>query len=137
MLKIKHCFHYYQIFHVLLHHWKFLKSHIYWPAYFNKNISDLHSLRILLGYNKMSITQPLCSPQRDEQIELMLKTRIKETEIIRGIPGSHINLNMTNEEFLDREDNLFVKQRIPHDDIHELVKYGDRPIYDGLKKDKV
>ncbi|CAG8750677.1 16307_t:CDS:2, partial [Rhizophagus irregularis] len=61
-------------------------SHIYWPADFHKNISDLHLLRILLGYNKIPTIQPLCSPQRDESIELMLKTRIKETEIIRGIP---------------------------------------------------
>ncbi|CAB4433698.1 unnamed protein product [Rhizophagus irregularis] len=67
-------------------------SHIYWPEDFHKNISDLHLLRILLGYNKISAIQPLCSPQRDESIELMLKTRIKETEIIRDIPGAHINL---------------------------------------------
>ncbi|RGB23513.1 hypothetical protein C1646_677060 [Rhizophagus diaphanus] len=60
-------------------------SHIYWPDDFHKNISDLHLLRILLDYNKISTIQPLCSPQRDESIELMLKTRIKETEIIRDI----------------------------------------------------
>ncbi|PKC50248.1 hypothetical protein RhiirA1_486955, partial [Rhizophagus irregularis] len=42
-------------------------SQIYWPADFHKNISDLHLLRILLDYNKdkVSIIQPLCSPQRD------------------------------------------------------------------------
>ena len=71
-----------------------------------------------LGYPKLDLehgrvwattvptTQPLYSPPRDEPIELMLKTRIKETELIQGIPGSHINLKMTNEEFLDRDDNL-------------------------------
>ncbi|CAB4415836.1 unnamed protein product [Rhizophagus irregularis] len=91
-------------------------SHIYWPGDFYKNISDLHLLRILLDYNKVSPIQPLCSPQRDELIELMLKTRIKETEIIR--------------------DNLFVQTRVPHDDLHELVKYGDHPIYQGLKDDQ-
>jgi hypothetical protein len=112
-------------------------SHIYWPADFHKNIADLHSLRDLLNYNKMSITRPLRDPQRDEQIELMLKTRIKETEIIRGIPGAHINLNMTNEEFLDYKNDLLVQRRIPHDDIHERVKYGDRPIHEDLKEDKV
>ncbi|EXX74096.1 hypothetical protein RhiirA5_409865 [Rhizophagus irregularis] len=111
-------------------------SHIYWPEDFYKNISDLHWLRILLDYNKVSPIQPLCSPQRDELIELMLKTRIKETEIIRGNPGAHINLNMSNEDFLENEDNLFVQTRVPHDDLHELVKYGDHPIYQGLKDDQ-
>ncbi|RGB36134.1 hypothetical protein C1646_758517 [Rhizophagus diaphanus] len=111
-------------------------SHIYWPEDFYKNISDLHWLRILLDYNKVSTNQPLCSPQRDELIELMLKTRIKEIEIIRGKPGAHINLNMSNEDFLENEDNLFVQTRVPHDDLHELVKYGDHPIYQGLKDDQ-
>ncbi|CAB4492760.1 unnamed protein product [Rhizophagus irregularis] len=111
-------------------------SHINWPADFHKNIADLHLLRILLDYNKVSTIQPLCSPQRDEPIELMLKTRIKETEIIQGKPGAHINLNMSNEDFLENEDNLFVQKRVPHDDLHELVKYGDHPIYQGLKDDQ-
>ena len=93
-------------------------SHIYWHANFHKNIADLHLLRLkLLDYNQVPITQPLCSPLRDEPTELMLKTRIKETEMIRGIPAAHINLKMTNEEFLDRD--------------------GGSPIYEGLKKDKV
>uniref|UniRef100_U9UUK6 Uncharacterized protein n=1 Tax=Rhizophagus irregularis (strain DAOM 181602 / DAOM 197198 / MUCL 43194) TaxID=747089 RepID=U9UUK6_RHIID len=112
-------------------------SHIYWPEDFHKNISDLHLLRILLGYNKISAIQPLCSPQRDESIELMLKTRIKETEIIRGIPGAHINLNMSNDDFLENKDDLFVQKRVPHDDLHERVKYGDHPIHQGLKDDQV
>ncbi|RGB28339.1 hypothetical protein C1646_767949 [Rhizophagus diaphanus] len=111
-------------------------SHIYWPDDFHKNISDLHLLRILLDYNKISTIQPLCSPQRDESIELMLKTRIKETEIIRGIPGAHINLNMSNDDFLENKDDLFVQKRVPHDDLHERVKYGDHPIYQGLKDDQ-
>jgi len=112
-------------------------SHIYWPADFHKNIADLHLLRDYNKNNKTSITQPLYSPQRDEQIELMLKTRIKETEIIQGVPREHINLKKTNEEFLDREDDLFVQRRVPHDELHERVKYGDRPIYETLKEDKV
>src|SRR6266496_2711537 len=49
-------------------------SHIHWPINFQKNNADLHSLRILLGYNKVPTTQPLYSPPRDEPIELMLKT---------------------------------------------------------------
>ncbi|RIA84225.1 hypothetical protein C1645_832612 [Glomus cerebriforme] len=108
-------------------------SHIYWADNFYKNIADLHSLRIILDYNNQLISQPLCSPTYDEQTELMLKTRITETEMIRGIPAAHINLN---EEFLDRDDDLFVDRIVPHDNIYELVKYGDRPIYEDLKHDK-
>ncbi|CAB4416275.1 unnamed protein product [Rhizophagus irregularis] len=43
---------------------------------------------------------------------------------------------MSNEDFLENEDNLFVQTRVPHDDLHELVKYGDHPIYQGLKDDQ-
>ncbi|CAB4387746.1 unnamed protein product [Rhizophagus irregularis] len=111
-------------------------SHIYWPANFHKNIADLHSLRIILGYSNVPITQPLCSPKRDEQIELILNTRIKETEILRGVPAAHINLNKTNQEFLDRDNDLFVQRYVPHDKLHEYVKYGDVPIHETLKEDK-
>jgi len=41
-------------------------SHIYWPTDFHKNIADLHFLRIL----SVSMIQPLCSPQCDEQLKL-------------------------------------------------------------------
>ncbi|RGB24521.1 hypothetical protein C1646_772989 [Rhizophagus diaphanus] len=66
----------------------------------------------------------------------MLKTRIKETEIIRGKPGAYINLNISNEDFLENEDNLFVQTRVHHEDLYELVKYGEHPIYQGLKDDQ-
>ncbi|PKB96609.1 hypothetical protein RhiirA5_404421 [Rhizophagus irregularis] len=81
-------------------------SHICWPTDFHKNIADLHLLRDILNYKDMSIIRPLCNPQRDELIEFLLKTRIKETENIRGIP------------------DVF------------FVKYGDHPIYESLKEDK-
>ncbi|PKB96741.1 hypothetical protein RhiirA5_385137 [Rhizophagus irregularis] len=110
-------------------------SHINYPSNFQKNITDLHILRVSLGYNKMLITQPLCSPQRDEPIELMLKTRIMETEIIQK---AQVGLNMiNNEEFFDHNNKFSVQGCIPHDDIHELVKYGEHPIYESLKIDKV
>jgi len=64
-------------------------SHICWPNNFHKNIADLHSLRVLLGYNQVPMDQPLCNLQRDEPIEVMLKTRIKETEARLGVSGTH------------------------------------------------
>nr|CAG8583862.1 2005_t:CDS:2 [Entrophospora candida] len=113
-------------------------SHIIWPYYFDKHIDDLHSLRILLGCGDTNVpkSQPLTGPSRSIDVETMLKLRINETKKIRGIPGAHINLNQTNEEFLDREDDLVVTRFIKHDDIHEIVKYGGRPIYADLKVDQ-
>ncbi|RGB26017.1 hypothetical protein C1646_675133 [Rhizophagus diaphanus] len=95
-----------------------------------KNKKPLHFISNFSCYNSISKTKPLCSPQHDEIIELMLKTRIKESEIIRGLPAAHINLNMT--EDLEHEDNSLVQEYIPHYNIHELVKYGDHPIYESL-----
>jgi hypothetical protein len=49
---------------------------------------------------------------------------------------AHINLNVSNQDFLERDDDLSVTRHIPHDDVHDLVKYGDTPIYDQLKTNK-
>jgi hypothetical protein len=112
-------------------------SHINCLDNFQKNITDLHILRASLSYNNMLMTQPLCSPQRDEQIEIMLKTRIKETEIIQEVlQCENINLNIDNEKFLDH-DKVFLQSHNLHNDIHEHVKYGKTPIYKNLITDKV
>ncbi|PKY52624.1 hypothetical protein RhiirA4_470375 [Rhizophagus irregularis] len=112
-------------------------SLIYCQADFHKNISDLHLLRdyvALTQTKKKNIAEDLYSPQRDELIELILETCIKETEIIYSKPGAYsINLNMSNDDFLEYEDNLFVQKCISHEDLYELVKYGDHPIYQGLR----
>ncbi|PKC61000.1 hypothetical protein RhiirA1_467193 [Rhizophagus irregularis] len=116
-------------------------SLIYCQADFHKNISDLHLLRdyvALTQTKKKNIAEDLYSPQRDELIELILETRIKETEIIYSKPGAYsINLNMSNDDFLEYEDNLFVQKCISHEDLYELVKYGDHPIYQGLRDGQV
>ena len=58
-------------------------------------------------------------------------------EVYERIPGKHINLNKTSEDFLDREDDLVQRRPVPHDELHERVKYdGDNPIYENLKEDK-
>jgi len=102
------------------------ESHIYWPIDFEKHIHDLHAMRKHI-------------PIRDEK-ELRLKEtwtawRRLEHERLHGIPGAHINLDQTNEAFLEESDLLAVQRYIPHDDIHKLVMYGAAPIYDSLKQD--
>ncbi|CEP10230.1 hypothetical protein [Parasitella parasitica] len=122
-------------------------SHIFWPAYFDKHIADLHGLRTLLasGSNHSTTvnygiradkTKPLTPPARTAELEQFLVTRTLEVEAFRGTPGAHINLNVSNEDFLGRDDDLFVTRHIPHDDVHTIVMYGEEPIYDQLKTDK-
>jgi hypothetical protein len=119
-------------------------SHIYWPFYFPKHIADLHTLRALLPSASPSVnlgiradkTKPLTPPARSAELEGLLTTRTLETEAFRGTPGAHINLNVSNEDFLGRDDDLFVTRHVPHDDVHHLVKYGETPIYDQMKTDK-
>jgi hypothetical protein len=79
--------------------------------------------------------KPLTAPERTPKLKHLLLIRSLETEAFRGTPGAHINLNVSNEDFLGRDDDLFVDRHIPHDDVHNLVKYGETPIYDQLKTD--
>ncbi|KAI8636001.1 hypothetical protein BD408DRAFT_448770 [Parasitella parasitica] len=122
-------------------------SHIFWPAYFEKHIADLHGLRVLLASSSNGSTsvnfgiraeksKPLTPPARSAELEDFLKTRTLEVEAFRGTPGAHISLDVSNEDFLGRDDDLFVTRHIPHDDVHAIVMYGNEPIYDQLKTDK-
>ncbi|KAL9548346.1 hypothetical protein MBANPS3_005723 [Mucor bainieri] len=122
-------------------------SHIYWPAYFAKHIADLHTLRAALAPLELESStanigifakknEPLTPPTRSDEITRFLLARTLEVEAFRGTPGAHINLNMSNQDFLGRDDDLFVTRHIPHDDVHALVAYGAAPIYDELKTDK-
>jgi hypothetical protein len=111
-------------------------SHIYWPKYFTKHITDLHVLRRFLMKDADYIVANRKSivPDRSSFMKGILIGRLRETEQKYGIPGKDINLNMTNEKFLDK-DNLFVDRIIPHDDIHERVKLGSVPKYKLMKKE--
>jgi hypothetical protein len=119
-------------------------SHIHWPTYFPKHIGDIHTLRSVMPLSSSQVNiglyadknKPLTAPERTPQLEEFILTRTLEAEAFRGTPGAHINLNVSNKDFLERDDDLFVTRHIPHDDVHALVKYGDTPIYDQLKTDK-
>ncbi|KAL9536781.1 hypothetical protein MBANPS3_012370 [Mucor bainieri] len=122
-------------------------SHIYWPAHFSKHIADLHGLRALLAPHdpmdsaanygfRADKNKPLTTPDRSSELNHFLAARTLEIEAFRGTPGAHINLNVSNQDFLGRDDDLFVDRHIPHDDVHALVQYGDCPVYDEMKTDK-
>ncbi|KAI8906657.1 hypothetical protein DFJ77DRAFT_514441 [Powellomyces hirtus] len=89
-------------------------SHIFWPAHFHKHIADLHFLRALIPSDshgrRVRKDCPMTSPTRDVTLEEILQLRYKEAKAFRGVPADHINLTMTNEEFLDQDDDLFVER---------------------------
>ncbi len=125
-------------------------SHIFHSNNFIKHIKDLHLIRRYMYYNKIrqqkfidkqyiyneyEVAEP---PKREPSSEYskILELRRLETDLKKGVPGSHINLNMTNEDFLDREGILKVDRPVKHDDIHEMVKFTDVPMYTRLKSDQ-
>jgi hypothetical protein len=93
------------------------------------------------------------------------RARTAETNAMRGgEPGAHVDLNMSNEQYLDRvtlrarvlpwsplvhsfasaglndcltQDNFVGADMIvPHDAIHEAVKYYHKPMFESFKRDK-
>ncbi|CAJ0827668.1 8105_t:CDS:2 [Entrophospora sp. SA101] len=104
-------------------------SHIIWPYYFDKHINDLHSLRILLGCSdtNMPKSQPLTGPSRSLDVETMLKSHINEMEKIYGVPIPSAQI----------KNDLVITKFIKHDDIHELIKYGERLTCVDLKLNQV
>lgn len=123
-------------------------SHIYHPHNFSKHIRDLHAIRRLMSISDTSLpTQKQIDfiknennvgqlPQRSEDLEKILKIRSTEIDAKKGVPGDKVKLNMTNDDFLEKEANLLVEKMIKHDDIHELVKFGNYPMYTKLKEDQ-
>ena len=126
-------------------------SHIYHPINFTKHIIDLHIIRRCLGLlldQRATIRYPLDAivdinsrqpglcPDRSPELNTILEIRRKELNLIKGVPGAHINLKKTNDEFLETEGTLLVEKMIKHDDIHEMVMFGVVPMYTELKEDQ-
>jgi len=65
----------------------------------------------------------------------MIMRRI-EHYLMFGVPGRNINLEKSNEDFLENEVTLYVDKFMKHDDIHMLVKLDKMPAYYDLRHDK-
>ncbi len=104
-------------------------AHIIFPHGFQKHIEDLHRLRHECGYaSRMKI-------RRSAPIQTIYLTRRIETMLRLGVPGDHLDLNKTSEDFLEKDEKLVIKKYIPHDDIHLLVAAnGCQPAYHNLRK---
>jgi uncharacterized protein YozE (UPF0346 family) len=125
-------------------------SHIYYSHNFSKHIEDLHTLRRYLTKTNGDSNKVLSTdddnyilnqymesviPNRSGELNNVILNRRKEIERIKGVPGEKVNLNMSNDAFLETEGNLLVPKMIKHDDIHELVKFNEHPLYMKLKED--
>ncbi|GAN07386.1 hypothetical protein MAM1_0159c06883 [Mucor ambiguus] len=65
-----------------------------------------------LGYQTAK-SKHLTSPAKLPQAEQILAIHALVIEAFRGSPGAHINLNVSNEDLLGRENNLFVAHHVP------------------------
>jgi len=98
------------------------RSHIYWNVHWYKNIADLHELK--------------ASCERDElnYWEKIYTARLAENEAKFG-PRFTAKLNQPNDKFFAKSEKS-LKRQFEHDDLHEIVKYYDRPLYEQFKDDK-
>jgi hypothetical protein len=126
-------------------------SHIFHPINFSKHIVDLHVIRRYLaltpyergnigdylpGIIDVNSRQPGPVPTRHEMIQKIMDVRRTEINIVKGVPGAHINLKMDNDDFLETAGTLLVEKMIKHDDIHTMVKFNTAPMYTYLKEDQ-
>ncbi len=90
------------------------KSHIIFPIKFQKNIGDYAILHEMCG--------------GIDKIKEITKTRQKEIEERLKLPT--VNLNKSKEKFF----NNSVKRIFVHDDLHDLVKFEDKPLFKKIQK---
>ena len=97
------------------------RSHLIYPVHFEKNIADYHTMKDVLG-----------ELVRDETMQTYYQLRSDEAKE-RYSKFKTPNLNVTNEEFFSSK--LVVESYFVHDDIHEVMKHHDRPVYEMMKRD--
>lgn len=97
-------------------------SHIYHFKDFKKHISDLHVIRRYLEKENNPDTlcakdvrdfvlnrmQPSRSPQRKPIMQRIVHMCRAEINAKKGIPGKKLNLNMSNDDFLEKVSSLFL-----------------------------
>jgi hypothetical protein len=97
--------------------WAIRRSHIHRPLNFAKHMFHLNKLRDLFY-------EP-----RDSTIEFLNnRTKLTKAAYKDMVPS----LNKTNEDFFDD----YVSKIYNHDDIHEVVAFGDEPVYKKMKRDQ-
>lgn len=106
-------------------------SHMVFSKNFRKHMTDLHLMR-----DRLHRKGNYFEPARDEKVTEIMYLRRIEHCLMFGVPGFHINLNKTNEAFLETDSVLYTDKYILHDDLHLKTCYGKTPAYDDLRLDK-
>lgn len=97
------------------------RSHLIYPVHFEKNMDDYLTLKNIVG-----------EFERDGFMDQYYDIRFKEAKE-RFSKFKTPKLNVTNEDFFSS--TLAVDNYYIHDDIHEVMKHHDQPVYEMMKRD--
>lgn len=111
-------------------------AHVVFPHHFAKHVADLHAIRRAMAAPTATASATASATWRDPALQRLVVQRRIEHYLMHGVPGFHLNLNQTNDGFLEGDDAVHVERYIKHDDLHELVKLDTRPAYDNLRADR-
>lgn len=96
------------------------RSHMYYRRHWHKHASDF----VFLKSKGVEISNDF-----EKIMQIRMQERAKRNDY--KISNS---LNTSNEEFFARSENK-LKRKFKHDDLHLIVSYGQRPIFESLKLD--
>jgi hypothetical protein len=96
------------------------RSHVYWQVHWQKTISDLTYMK------------PYCGNFLREHVDFF-NARLAENEAKFG-KRFEARLNQSNAQFFAKSERA-LKRVYEHDDLHDIVKYHDTPMYQVLKND--
>ena len=99
------------------------QSHLHFPIHFEKNINDYHILKNHLGDFLI-----------DEKMKKYSKLRTEEAEKRFREKHRTPKLNVTNEDFF-KISGVSTGRIYVHDDLHEVVKHFDKPVYEMMKNE--
>ena len=99
--------------------WLTKRAHAIWPIRWDKTMADLHWLR---------------SRAPVAVADLWAYHDVRRAEHAGRMSQRRVNLDMTNDAFFAKSAKA-ARRVVDHDTLHEIVKYGERPLYESFKTD--
>jgi hypothetical protein len=97
------------------------KAHLFFPVHFEKNINDYHFLKEMLGDFEITANMLEYFKLRKSEANARFKDKYNTPK-----------LNITNDDFF-KVSGVSDGRVYIHDDLHEVVKHFDKPIYEMMK----